>query len=102
MAKAELIYHSKVRLLHNLTEDIAIAELKVWKVIEDENFPEGIKYSLFLVDPNTSKIIMGMDNHKPKGHHIHHGDIESSYKFSNTEKLVEDFWELVKQKDYLL
>ena len=65
------IYYSKVRLLKKETETVAIAEAKVWKVPKSKDFPEGIKYSLFLVFKESGETIFGFDNHKPKGHHFH-------------------------------
>lgn len=64
----KLLYHLKVHLLHKTTEGRAVAELKVWRLQQDENFPEGIKYSMFLVDLISKKTVVGFDNHKPKGY----------------------------------
>lgn len=99
---AKQLYHHKVTLLHRDSEIVAIAELKVWKVKEDKNFPEGIKYSLFLVNPSTSEVIFGMDNHKPKGHHQHINGEEIIYNFQGTDKLVDDFWEQVEKEGFIL
>ena len=46
---AALLYYSKVQLLHAKSEAVAIAEAKVWKVPKSKDYPDGIKYSLFLV-----------------------------------------------------
>ena len=99
---SKLVYHSKITLMHKKTENSAIAELKIFQVPKDENFPEGLKYSLFLVNLETKKVLVGFDNHKPKGHHLHFRDEESPYKFVDTGKLVEDFWKYVKKEGYKL
>lgn len=99
---ATLIYHSKVRLLHSRTEAVAIAEAKVWKVPKSVHFPEGIKYSLFLALKETGEIVIGFDNHRPKGHHIHKHGKELSYAFSDVDALVEEFWEIVASEGFLL
>ena len=38
-----------------------------------------------------------MDNHHPKGPHIHLDDEELEYKFKNLDKLVEDFRKLIRE-----
>lgn len=38
-----------------------------------------------------------MDNHHPKGHHIHIDNDEVSYSFESEEKLVADFKELASK-----
>ncbi|MGE0175277.1 MAG: DUF6516 family protein [Oligoflexales bacterium] len=98
---ADLLYHSKVHLVHTKTNAIAIAELTVWKVPKDKGFPEGVKYSLFLVDPQSANVIVGFDNHKPKSHHVHRGKLEKPYDFQGIDQLVEDFWQSVKEEGYL-
>jgi len=79
-----------------------VAELKVWKVSKSGDFPEGIKYSLFLVNVATKKVLIGFDNHRPKGHHKHLYDSEEIYLFQDTDKLIEDFWSLVQAEGFLL
>lgn len=32
-----------------------------------------------------------MDNHYPKGHHVHLNDVELPYEYQGDEKLLEDF-----------
>lgn len=97
---ATQIYHSKITLVHIETEQAAIAELKVWRVPIDDNFPEGIKYSLFLVSLENKQVIVGFDNHKPKGHHFHHHVSENSYEFESVDKLIDDFWALSEKEGY--
>jgi len=38
-----------------------------------------------------------MDNHHPKGPHIHLDDEELEYEFKNLDKLVEDFRKLIRE-----
>jgi hypothetical protein len=38
-----------------------------------------------------------MDNHHPKGPHIHINDDESDYEYISDDKLIEDFEKLVLQ-----
>jgi hypothetical protein len=32
-----------------------------------------------------------MDNHHPKGHHVHFDETEAPYEYVSDEKLIEDF-----------
>ena len=98
---ASLLFHSKVTLVHKRTDSVAIAELKVWQVPKTKHFPEGIKYSLCLVCKTGGDVLIGYDNHKPKGHHVHFGYIEQAYSFQDLDTLIEDFWSNVEERGYL-
>ena len=82
--------------------EIAIAELKVWDLPVSAGYPLGLKYSLFLVAKESGKVIVGFDNHKPKGPHLHHDEKEIIYKFSDVDTLIEDFWNYVRKEGYTL
>ncbi len=97
-----MLHHSKVTLVHYRTDEVAVAELRVLKVEVTRHFPEGLKYSLFLVDGASGEVLVGFDNHKPKGHHIHLGALEKEYMFIDMQTLVNDFWEQVKKKGFLI
>lgn len=97
---ATLVYHSKVQLLHKTSEAVAIAEAKVWKVPKSKDYPDGVKYSLFLVLKETGEVIVGFDNHKPKGHHLHRHGREEGHEVQNVDTLVEEFWDLVKEEGF--
>jgi hypothetical protein len=47
--KATLLLHEKRVLENEKTGELAIAELKVWKIPSSVHYPSGRKYSLFLV-----------------------------------------------------
>lgn len=98
--KARLRYSSKVTLAHRSSGQAALAELKVWDVGASAHYPDGTKFSLFLVDPVSGEVILGMDNHKPKGPHLHIGDREEPYVFTTVDSLIEDFWRLAAEKGY--
>ena len=89
-------------MIHARSAQMAIAELKVWDVPQSSHYPEGLKYSLFLVAKDSGMVIIGFDNHKPKGPHLHHDGIEMAYKFSGEESLVDDFWHWVKKEGFIL
>ncbi len=100
--KSQLLYHRKVTVIHGRSLEICVCELKVWKVVVSSYYPEGIKFSLFLVSRATGAVIIGIDNHKPKGPHLHEGRRESEYEFAGIDSLVDDFWSRVKREGYEL
>ena len=82
-------------------------KFEVKTVIQNDNIPHGIRYSLTLHDRHNQRII-GYDNahsYKPKTSrygarkitwdHIHKKDAIFSYEFDSADKLIEDFWESV-------
>lgn len=96
--KAEPILREKRILTNRRTGDLAIAELKVWRVPKSSAYPGGVKFSLFLVF--DGQILVGMDNHKPKGPHLHLGEQEVAYEFRDEVSLVEDFWDLARKAGF--
>ena len=71
-----------------------ILELQIHKIAKSTRYPDGVKYGLILVDSKTNKQVL-MDNHYPKGPHIHLNDKEIPYKYVDENKLIKDFRELV-------
>lgn len=70
---AKLILYSKETLRKRY-----VLELKVYRVDDLKRFPDSIKYSLIDFDLQTEDKVL-MDNHHPKGHHLHPGDKEFPY-----------------------
>ncbi len=73
-----------------------ILEMKVWKVPEDECYPEGYKYSLVfaLYDKESGTFdgdFLRYDNHRCEGHHKHIKGRRFPYEFKDLETLLEDF-----------
>mgnify|MGYP000869566202 CR=1 FL=1 len=87
--KAPLIYWHKARLKQRY-----ILEMEMYDVGKSERYPDGIKYRVILIDPKTKKKVL-MDNHHPKGHHIHLNERQIAYEFLSVAKLIEDFSQLV-------
>jgi hypothetical protein len=67
MKAVRVLWH-KARL-----QDRYILEMAIHQVGISAKYPDGIKYGLILVDPKTGKRLL-MDNHHPKGAHIHMDD----------------------------
>lgn len=68
----------------------AIVEMKLWQVAD--NVPpstHGFKYSLYYGCGGTR--LVGYDNERGKGDHVHYGDREVPYHFVSVEKLIHDF-----------
>jgi len=90
MGKATLYLHEKFYL-----DDETVVEMKIWSIKNDEKFPEGFKYSLFAT--KGGRLIIGYDNHHPKGHHYHTIDKEYKYHFGGIDRLISDFLENIKK-----
>lgn len=84
MPKAVKVFHEKIR-----TADGIIVELKVWRVTRSVHYPEGFRYSLFA--SRDGAVLVGYDNHSPKGHHRHVKGRQERYEFEGLEKLRADF-----------
>lgn len=102
MVQATMVYSAKITLIRQITQEVAIAELKIWEVIKSKDYPEGLKYSLFCVLKETGDIIIGFDNHRPKGHHKHQYRRESVYDFKSIDELIDDFWNEVSKRGFIL
>lgn len=72
-----------------------MVELKIWQVAKSKGYPDGVRYALIAIHPDSKKKVL-MDNHSPKGHHYHLDSIEFDYEFKDIDQLVEDFIDLVK------
>jgi len=99
MLRAEIIFKEKRVVLHEASGRLGIAEIRVWKIPSSPHYPEGRKFSLFLV--LDGKVVVGIDNHRPKGPHIHRGQAnESQYSYTDEKSLIEDFWDLVHHEGF--
>ena len=92
---AAVVFREKRAILNSQTGQLAIAEIRIWRIPRSLHYPEGRKFSLFLVC--DGKTVVGMDNHRPKGPHLHLGEGETVYKYRGDERLVSDFWDLVRK-----
>jgi len=89
--KAELIH----RLKH-VTAEGDIIEMVVWKVPQPVSpCTHGFKYSLVYVV--EGRRVIGFDNERGKGDHVHVEGEERPYAFESVERLIEDFVEAVER-----
>lgn len=89
--KAVLRLHEKFQLSNRFLIEMAIFEIN-----DKKQYPDGVKYRLVCLDMTSLEKVL-MDNHYPKGHHIHIDDKELKYDFISYEKLIADFKMLIKQ-----
>ena|SRR3989338_205156 len=82
--KAKSVLHTKVLLKNGV-----IVEIKIWKVTDKLQYPDRYKYSLYCV--YEGMVLVGYDNHHPKGHHRHVGGTEMPYHFKDLKALRNDF-----------
>ena len=87
--KAVLRYSQKLTL-HNRY----VIYLTIHEIADSKKYPDGIKYGLICIDTKNDRKVL-LDNHHPKGPHIHLNDLEMPYAFIDEETLIEDFKRLV-------
>lgn len=73
-----------------------VIELEILEVEDAAKYPDGIKYALICKDLKSGEHVL-MDNHHPKGPHLHINEDEFEYTYSSDEKLIEDFRKLVEE-----
>jgi len=81
------------QLIYYLKEEIKkkyILELSIHRINDDDRYPDKIKYSLIFTEIRTEKRVL-MDNHHPKGHHLHLDDVELKYNYIDNDSLILDF-----------
>jgi hypothetical protein len=74
-----------------LAEGRYLQEVRISTFSADEDFPEGVRYSLCLIDRTTDEIVLLYDIHRGKSHHRHLRGQESPYTFIDEDTLLNDF-----------
>ncbi len=87
--KAKLVYWHKAKL-----HDRYILELKIWNVGKSASYSDGSKFRLICMDIKTNKKVL-IDNHKPKGPHVHIDNKEIPYSYCDVDTLIENFKKLI-------
>lgn len=72
-----------------------IVEIVIWRVPEPVP-PSEHPYKYRLVYVIKGKRVVGFDNERGKGDHLHPGDREEPYRFTSPQQLMADFWQAVK------
>jgi len=68
-----------------------LQEVRVSTFPANPDFPEGIRYSLCLVDRSTGEVVLLYDIHRGKSHHRHLRGKEEPYGFVDEDTLLDDF-----------
>lgn len=68
-----------------------LQEVRIATFPADAHFPEGLRYSLCLIDRLTHEIVLLYDIHRGKSHHRHLRGQESPYRFVDEDTLLNDF-----------
>ena len=87
---------SEILFEHDETVEDFYQRIRILKV-EDKNYPDGVKYSLVLIQISTGKRLLCYDNHHGKGHHYHKYEREFSYRFIDIWILIDDFMNEVQK-----
>ena len=75
----------------SIDEHGSIIEMVIWRVPKPvPPTTHGYKYRLVYIKDGRRRII-GFDNERGKGDHMHMGTNELPYIFSNLDQLIEDF-----------
>lgn len=92
IVKARLLYSHKAKI-----QGRYLVELTIHEVGKAARYPDGIKYGLICIDLAKGATVL-MDNHHPKGPHIHIGDEELPYEYIDQDRLIDDFRQLVLER----
>jgi hypothetical protein len=68
-----------------------LQEVRISIVPADADYPEGVRYSLCLVDRPTGEVVLLYDIHRGKPHHRHLRGQELPYTFVDEDTLLTDF-----------
>lgn len=67
-----------------------IMKLSGYNFEKDDKNPIGLKYSFVLIKDNIR--VLGYDNHENKPPHVHRGNKEYTYSFTDIETALDDFY----------
>lgn len=97
--KATKILQQKAILKHRAGKRLAVFEIVVRDVGKSPSYPAGIKYRAWVSE--NQKTLIGFDNHRPKGPHIHLGDQELPYVFKGIPQLRADIIRLIELEGFV-
>jgi len=69
-----------------------LQEVRISTFAPSRELPDGIRYSLCLLDLQTGKVIVLYDVHRGKSHHRHLRGEETPYSFVDEDTLLGDFF----------
>jgi hypothetical protein len=68
-----------------------LQEVRISTFSPNPGLPEGIRYSLCLVELESGKVVLLYDVHRGKSHHRHLRGEETAYHFVDDNALLNDF-----------
>ncbi|OFV91256.1 MAG: hypothetical protein A3J75_05575 [Acidobacteria bacterium RBG_16_68_9] len=68
-----------------------LQEIRISGFPPSSQYPEGLRYSLCLIDQETGEVVLLYDIHRGKGHHRHVRGKEKPYLYRDPATLVADF-----------
>jgi len=68
-----------------------LQEVRISTFSPSSELPEGIRYSLCLVDVQSGEAILLYDVHRGKSHHRHLRGKQARYDFVDEDSLLDDF-----------
>jgi hypothetical protein len=68
-----------------------LQEVRISTFPPSPELPEGIRYSLCLVEPESGEKVLLYDIHRGKSHHRHLRGEETAYEFVDENRLLDDF-----------
>jgi hypothetical protein len=69
-----------------------LRQIRISTFPTSRDFPQGLRYSLCLVDLGTGEMLLLYDIHRGKPHHRHVRKIEMPYEFVDGSTLLNDFF----------
>ena len=97
--KATEIFHQKQVLKHKDGKRLAIFEMIIWKIPVSRDYPDGLKYRAWLSEAGNT--LFGLDNHKPKGPHLHVREVEVGYVFRGLDSLRQDIIAIIEKEGFI-
>jgi hypothetical protein len=97
--KATLILRQKQVLKAGDSSRLGIFEFVIWQVPRSRDYPQGVKYRAWLSE--SGRTVFGFDNHKPKGPHLHIGEVEVGYVYRGLDALKEDIIAMIRQEGFI-
>ena len=84
---------------HTDGKRLAIFEIIIWKIPISKYYPDGLKYRAWLSEGGST--VFGLDNHKPKGPHLHVREVEVGYVFKGLDSLRQDIIAMIEKEGFI-
>ena len=68
-----------------------LQQIRISVFSSSADYPEGLRYSLCLIDRMTDEVVLLYDVHRGKGHHRHVRGKEALYRYHDPATLISDF-----------